>query len=232
MTDDRTLERAARSWLEEGPTRAPARPVEAALASIQRTRQERGFPASWRFDRMNTAIRLAGIAVVAIAAVGLGSVALNPPGPGGPVPGQATPRPAPSTNDVPVVPESPLPDPAGSGLPASLIGRTYRADPPETTDGPQLVLTLRGADDGHCTAMYAGRSTCFTLLWVPFKSGDPGARGAARIVDGNLMLSFDIVPFDEPCVGMSAAYTIEEGGAGFRVVGDAACAFEAFVEVP
>ena len=41
MTDDRSLERAARSWLEEGPTRAPDRPVDAALARIQTTRQER-----------------------------------------------------------------------------------------------------------------------------------------------------------------------------------------------
>ena len=35
MTDDRTLERAARSWLEEGPNRAPDRPVEAALSRIE-----------------------------------------------------------------------------------------------------------------------------------------------------------------------------------------------------
>ena len=30
MTDDRSLERAARSWLESGPTQAPERAVEAA----------------------------------------------------------------------------------------------------------------------------------------------------------------------------------------------------------
>ena len=43
MTDersiDRALERAARSWIEVGPTRAPDRPVEAALALIQTTNQ-------------------------------------------------------------------------------------------------------------------------------------------------------------------------------------------------
>ena len=41
MTDDRSLERAARSWLEVGPTQAPERAVEAALLRIQTTPQER-----------------------------------------------------------------------------------------------------------------------------------------------------------------------------------------------
>jgi len=74
MTDDRTLERAARSWLEEGPNRAPDRPVEAALARIQTTRQERDLPIPWRFPTMNPIIRIAAAALV--AAVALGSVYL------------------------------------------------------------------------------------------------------------------------------------------------------------
>ena len=41
MTDDRSLERAARSWLEVGPTEAPERAVEAALLRIDTTPQER-----------------------------------------------------------------------------------------------------------------------------------------------------------------------------------------------
>ena len=40
MTDDRSLERAARSWLEPGPTQAPDRAVEAALLQIQTTTQD------------------------------------------------------------------------------------------------------------------------------------------------------------------------------------------------
>jgi hypothetical protein len=44
MTDDRSLERAARSWLEEGPARAPERTVQAALERIERTSQERDRP--------------------------------------------------------------------------------------------------------------------------------------------------------------------------------------------
>lgn len=41
MNDDRSLERAARSWLEVGPTTAPDRSVEAALRTIAVTRQDR-----------------------------------------------------------------------------------------------------------------------------------------------------------------------------------------------
>jgi len=36
MTDDRSLERAARSWLESGPTEAPDHAVDAALVDQHR----------------------------------------------------------------------------------------------------------------------------------------------------------------------------------------------------
>ena len=75
MTDDRSLERAARSWLEEGPTRAPDRPVEAALLAIEAISQERDLRIPWRFPTMNPAIRIAAAAIV-IAAVALGGVYL------------------------------------------------------------------------------------------------------------------------------------------------------------
>src|SRR5262249_45014914 len=41
MTDDRSIDRAARSWLEAGPTQAPDPAVDAALLRIQTTNQER-----------------------------------------------------------------------------------------------------------------------------------------------------------------------------------------------
>jgi hypothetical protein len=69
MTDDRSLERAARSWLEEGPSKAPDRPVDAALARIQTTRQERDW-IPWRLPTMNPIARLAMVAVVAAIAIG------------------------------------------------------------------------------------------------------------------------------------------------------------------
>jgi len=70
MNDDRTLERAARSWLEEGPTQAPDRAVDAAIARIQTTSQERELWLPWRSNRMNRfAIPAAAALVVVLAAV-------------------------------------------------------------------------------------------------------------------------------------------------------------------
>ncbi len=77
MTDDRSLERAARSWLEEGPTRAPERPVEAALARIQTTRQERDLRIPWRFGTMSTPIRIATTAVIGVLVVGGAAMIAN-----------------------------------------------------------------------------------------------------------------------------------------------------------
>jgi hypothetical protein len=93
MNDDRSLERAARSWIEEGPTRAPDRTVDAALARIQSIPQERDLRIPWRFQTMNPVARLAAGAVVATVAIA-GSFYLfarQPSGPGGvPTPGPTT----------------------------------------------------------------------------------------------------------------------------------------------
>ena len=190
---------------------------------------------------MSPTARLAGAALIAVVAVGALAVALRPTsGIGGPQPtatfGAATLAPtvgppARPTGDRPLFPSSQLPDPAGSALAADLIGRVYRVDPAEIRDGRQLVLTLRAADDPHCMAMYEGRSTCFTVLYTPFKD-DPGARGSARIVGGNLVLGFAIVPFDLGCVGQVATYAIEDGGATLAGINPPGCTFPGFVQLP
>jgi hypothetical protein len=102
MTSDRSLERAARSWLEEGPTEAPDRAVDAALSRIQTTSQERDL-LPWRLPTMNPIVRLAGVVAAALLAVGLASVAIGPGGIGGPKP-TPTPPIAPGTYavDLPV----------------------------------------------------------------------------------------------------------------------------------
>ena len=188
MTDersiDRALERAARSWIEEGPTRAPDRPVEAALALVQTTNQERDLRIPWRLPTMNPILRLAGVALAAVFAIGVANYVLNPGSNTGGVPTtspapSAAPSEAPSEppavtsptplppTPAPVSPETPLPEPPGDPLPADLIGRTYGANPPEIQGTQELILTLRPADDPHCAAMYDGASTCFTYLWTP-----------------------------------------------------------------
>lgn len=114
MNDDRSLERAARSWIEEGPTQAPDHAVDAALAQIVTTRQERDLWVPWRLPPMNSISRLvAGIAAVAVVvAVGLTFSTTSPaPGPGSvpspsptaaptAAPSAAAGTPAPSPNDT------------------------------------------------------------------------------------------------------------------------------------
>lgn len=234
MTDDRSLERAARSFIEPGPTRAPEAAVERALGIIQTTPQERNLRIPRRFSSMSMLARAA--AAAAIVAVGVVFLALRPPSGVGSAQPTATPgvTAAPTASpavDRPMFPSSPFPDPAGSALPSSLIGRVYRVEPAEIKDGRQLVLTLRGADDPHCLAMYGGRSTCFTVLWSPYKD-DPGARGSARIVGGNLVLGVAFAPFDVPCVGQSATYAVGDAGATLRGIDPPACTFPGFVEIP
>jgi hypothetical protein len=259
MTDDRSidraLERAARSWIEEGPTRAPDRPVEAALSLIQTTNQERDLRIPWRLPTMNLFARLAAVAAVVVLATGVAVLTLRPGGNvGAPVPSPSpnaslspsptlspTASPGPATmppnrqTPWPVFPGSPLDEPPGDALPADMLGRTYVADPPESHSevGQMLVLTLRPADDPHCAAMYEGQSTCFTYLWTPNwpkHVTDPGARGAARIVDGSLVLRFDLVQFDPDCEGKSSSYAIEDGGATLAGIVTAACTVPGFRE--
>jgi hypothetical protein len=106
MTDDRSLERAARSWLELGPTEAPDHAVDAALAQIQTTRQERDLPIPWRLSNMNPIVRLAGVAAVAAVAIGGALYLLDGTGfgPGG----RPTPSPtaAPTPTAAPAVPSA------------------------------------------------------------------------------------------------------------------------------
>jgi hypothetical protein len=120
MTDDRSFERAARSWLETGPTEAPDRAVDAALLRIQTTRQERDLPIPWRARTMTMGMRLAtaAAAVVVVAVVGIlafrpgangvGSVPTTPSSAAGsstvlsPLPPSAVPSPSTTPSDIPI----------------------------------------------------------------------------------------------------------------------------------
>jgi hypothetical protein len=78
MTDDRSLERAARSFIEPGPTRAPEAAVERALDVIQTTRQERDLRILRRFSTMTMTARVAAAAVVGVIAIGGAAFLLRP----------------------------------------------------------------------------------------------------------------------------------------------------------
>jgi hypothetical protein len=69
MTDDRSLERAARSWIEAGPSRAPDHVVAVALDLIATTPQERDFRVLRRIN-MPTYARIATAAVIGVLAIG------------------------------------------------------------------------------------------------------------------------------------------------------------------
>jgi hypothetical protein len=112
MTDDRSLERAARSWLEDGPTDAPDRAVEAALLRIQTTPQERDLRIPWRLPKMTTPARVATAAVIGVLVVGGAIFMLGRPGQtgvGGPGP-TSTPT------------ESPTPIPSATPSPTGPVG--------------------------------------------------------------------------------------------------------------
>lgn len=103
MTDDRSIERAARSWLEEGPTQAPDQPIETALAIIQTTPQERDWHVPWRTRSMTQTTRLlavTGAIFVSVLLVG-GVILFRPAGTG--VGSQPTASPGPSAAPSPTI---------------------------------------------------------------------------------------------------------------------------------
>jgi len=121
VTDDRWLERAARSFIEVGPTAAPPHVVEEALIRIKTTPQERDWLVPWRPTRMKPFARLVGIAAAVSLLVG-GVIYLGgqPPVPAG---GAATTTPAtgsPNTGAAasptvaPVATRTPIPRPSAA----------------------------------------------------------------------------------------------------------------------
>jgi Tol biopolymer transport system component len=97
MTDDRSLERAARSWIESGPTRAPDRAVEAALLLVDTTPQERDLRIPWRLPTMfnNRLAVFAAAALIVVAGAFTFSRLTGNLGPG------TGPSPAPSVSPTP-----------------------------------------------------------------------------------------------------------------------------------
>jgi hypothetical protein len=177
MTDDRSLERAARSWLESGPTEAPDHAVDAALLRIQTTRQDRVTPILWRLPTMNSFGRLfAGLAAVAIFAV-VGLVALRPAdvGPGSSV-----------TSPSPAVSEAPTASPSAESSPSATVTPPVAACGLITTDeaaayapyGPGTGSTAAGSGSGAVTTcQYTGGDIFLTITLTT-----PGGNAAFDLV--------------------------------------------------
>jgi len=92
------FDRTARLWLDDGPSQMPDRALDAALATVHRTRQRRAFWPAWLTIDLTIPIRLAaGLAVVVIAIVGLSLLR------GGSV-GEPEPSPTPTPSPLPTLP--------------------------------------------------------------------------------------------------------------------------------
>lgn len=164
MTDDRSLERAARSWIEVGPTKAPDRAVVAALAAIEMTTQERDM-LPWRFPRMTITARIATLA--AIGAITLTGVAVLG---GAGLPGlTSVATPSPSASADATVPPSPTEAPGSTAIKGVTPGDGVEAPGTiifgiETGDGPAL-LSIR--PDGTGLRQITPGGTCCAVLGSP-----------------------------------------------------------------
>lgn len=109
MTDDRSIERAARSWLEAGPTQAPERVVEATLLRIETTPQERDLRIPWRLPKMTTPARVAAAAIIGVLAIA-GAFLVESPRPASVgVPASASPTASSTATSSPRIDYSDLP---------------------------------------------------------------------------------------------------------------------------
>jgi hypothetical protein len=168
MTDDRSLERAARSWLEEGPTRAPDQAIDAAFTRIRKTSQERDLRIPWRLPTMTPILRLGGVGLVVVLAVGVALFGLRPAtiGPGTPT---AAPTAQPSSSPPTAsATDGARPIPNGTyqaSVPVADILARLDADQSLTaadkTDVIDALLHIRGATTLHVEITIADET--FTL---------------------------------------------------------------------
>jgi hypothetical protein len=167
MTDDRTLERVARSWLEDGPTRAPEHTVAGALAQIQTTQQERGFAVPWRFSSMTPMFKVAGAALVAVIAIGSFLSLSRPPGGTG-----GDPSPTPTASPSPTTAPSPTENLGACRLLTSSEAADMAGDP-----GLGALPSQSGAGD-VTTCLYSDGGGDSVLRITYHRSGGAAALAA------------------------------------------------------
>src|SRR5262245_39036884 len=70
------FDRTARLWLDDGPSQMPDRALDAALATVHRTRQRRAFWPAWMDSTLPIMVRLAAVAAaLLIALIGISLLA-------------------------------------------------------------------------------------------------------------------------------------------------------------
>jgi hypothetical protein len=173
MSDDRTIERSARAWLELGPTQAPDHAVEAALRTIETTSQERDLRIPWRFPTVNPLTRIAVFVTIAIVAVGAGMYLMRPDT------SSVGPQPSPSVTVVPsiaLVPQSPAPRPPFAD--GTYVGRDVAISD---------VIAMINATS------YLSQADKDELLGAPFAQPDKSTFNAYfELVDGAYTVGFRV----------------------------------------
>jgi hypothetical protein len=181
MTDDRSIERAARSWLDDGPTQAPDHAVEAALLTIQSTNQERDW-LPWRTRPMTQTLRLLAGAAALAALVVVGGVFILKPGPGTNVGGQPSAAPTVSAPSASVPTVS---GPSASALPiaCSLLSNEEADSAAEFPGVGGVTKVVAAAGDGTtCTFLGGGINPIMDITYT--SPGGQVAFGAAKGASG------------------------------------------------
>ena len=100
MSSGPGIERQISAWLiEEAPSRAPDRILEATSLRVRRTRRRHSWRARWRFPPMSSTVRIASAAAVVVVGVAIGATLLG--WPRGQVGGPATPTSSPTATVQP-----------------------------------------------------------------------------------------------------------------------------------
>jgi hypothetical protein len=181
MNDDRTLERTARSWLEEGPAEAPDRAVDAALSRIQTIGQERELRLPWRdafMTRYLLPVAAALIVVIGVAAY----LATRTSSSVGPAP---TPTPIPTATPAPTAaptpPATPGPTPNDTACKLLTAAEVNASGSVDTDPAPRARTTTATSDCTYQTGGGVGDIVAEVELTKP---GGAAAFNAAKALAG------------------------------------------------
>jgi hypothetical protein len=184
------FDRAARAWLEDGPTRMSDQALLATLEVIHETRQRR---AAWRPWRTSPVSMFASVGIATVLVAALGILAVNV---------------VPSLQRAPSVGASPAPIPTVTASPSPSPSPTPSGAPEETPD-VRLTTPFRSPTNGFSVMIIARSSvTPATAAWTPPQPlknayGAPGPfydifeTGLLAAFNGTSTVIPDGVPLDE-----------------------------------
>jgi hypothetical protein len=189
MSDDRSIERGARAWLELGPTQAPDHAVEAALRTIDVTPQERDLRIPWRFPTMNPLARVAVLVTIAIVAVGAGLYLTRPDD--SKVGTQASPSPT-FIPSIPAARLAPLPDGTyvGRAVKVSDIIASINSTSWLSSSEKAFLLTAPFAQPDKSTfnAYFVLNHRAYTIGFTVDGVSEVDARATASFLDDHTLL--------------------------------------------